>query len=78
MTGSTADQLRSIIERIEALNEERRSVGEQVREVLAEAKGNGFDTKAIQTIVRLRAKDSDVLAEEEAILETYKSALGML
>jgi uncharacterized protein (UPF0335 family) len=70
-------QLRSIIERIERLEEEKREIAEAIKEVYAEAKGNGFDTKILRTVISLRKKSSDERSEEEAILDTYLSALGM-
>ena len=73
-----ADQLRSIIERVERLEEEKREVAEQIKEVYAEAKGNGFDTKTLRRIVALRKKSDDERSEEEAILDLYLHALGML
>jgi uncharacterized protein (UPF0335 family) len=72
------DQLKAIVERIERLEEEKKATSEDIREVYAEAKGNGFDIKALRTIVRLRKQDVDERREEEAILETYMHALGML
>lgn len=73
-----AGQLKAIVERIERLEEEKREVAEQIREVYAEAKGNGFDAKTLRKIVALRRKPSDERAEEEAMLDLYLSALGML
>ena len=73
-----ADQLRTIVERIERLEEEKREVAEQIKEVFAEAKGNGFDTKTLRKIVALRKKDPNERSEEEAMLDLYMSALGML
>jgi len=70
-------QLRSIIERIERIEEERKSLGDDVREVYAEAKGQGFDVKALRTIIRMRKQDPSERAEAETILETYLHALGM-
>jgi uncharacterized protein (UPF0335 family) len=72
------DQLKSIIERIEKLEEEKKATGDDIKEVYAEAKGNGFDIKALRTIVRLRKMDTDERREQEAVLETYMHALGML
>ena len=72
------DQLKSVIERIERLEEEKKTTSEDIREVYAEAKVNGFDVKALRTIVRLRKMDVDERKEEEAVLETYMHALGML
>lgn len=72
-----AGQLRAFIERIERLEEEKKTIAEDIREVYAEMKGTGFDTKAVRTIVRMRKKDSTELQEEMAIVELYGSALGM-
>jgi uncharacterized protein (UPF0335 family) len=72
------DQLRAIIERIEHLEEEKKAISDDIRDVYAEAKGNGYDVKALRTIVRLRKQDKDERAEQEAILETYLHALGMI
>ena len=73
-----AGQLRSIVERIERLEDEKKEVAEQIKEVYAEAKGNGFDAKVLRRIVALRKKKPEERSEEEAILEIYMSALGML
>ena len=73
-----ADQLRLFIERIERLEEEKKTISDDIRDVYAEAKGNGFDVKALRTIVRLRKQDVDERKEQETILETYMHALGML
>jgi uncharacterized protein (UPF0335 family) len=72
------DQLKSVIERIERLEEEKKTTSDDIREVYAEAKVNGFDVKALRTIVRMRKQDVDERKEEEAVLETYMHALGML
>ena len=72
------DQLKSVIERIERLEDEKKATSDDIREVYAEAKVNGFDVKALRTIVRLRKQDADERKEEEAVLETYMHALGML
>jgi uncharacterized protein (UPF0335 family) len=72
-----ASQLRSIIERIERLEEEKKTISDDIKDVYAEAKGTGFDTKALRTIIRLRKKDANERQEEEAILDLYKAALGM-
>ncbi len=72
-----AGQLRSIIERVERLEEEKQTIADDIKDIYAEAKGNGFDVKAIRTIVRLRKKDQAEREEEETILDLYKSALGM-
>ena len=73
-----ASQLRSIVERIERLEEEKKEVAEQIKEVYGEAKGNGFDTKTLRKVVSLRKKSSDERSEEEAMLDLYLQALGML
>ena len=67
-----------MIERIERLEEEKKTTSDDIREVYAEAKVNGFDIKALRTIVRLRKLDTDERKEQEAVLETYMHALGML
>ena len=72
------DQLKAIIERIERLEEEKKTISDDIRDVYAEAKGNGFDVKALRTIVKMRKEDVDERKEQEAILETYMHALGML
>lgn len=73
-----AAELRSIIERIERLEEEKKTIADDVKDVISEAKGRGYDPKAIRAIIRLRKKDADERAEEESILQTYMHALGML
>lgn len=72
------DQLKSIVERVERLEEEKKTIGDDIRDVYAEAKGNGYDVTAIKTIVRLRKVDANERAEAETILETYMQAMGML
>jgi uncharacterized protein (UPF0335 family) len=72
------DQLKAIVERIERLEEEKKTISDDIRDVYAEAKGNGYDVKALRTIVRMRKQDADERAEQETILETYLQALGML
>ena len=72
-----ADQLKAFIERIERLEEEKAGIAGDIREIFAEAKGNGFDTKAIRKIIALRKKDFSERQEEEAILDLYMQALGM-
>ncbi len=74
---ATRDELRSFIERIEQLESEKRDIADQIKEVMAEAKGRGYDAAAIRKIVALRRKDPDDRAEEEAILDLYLTALGM-
>lgn len=73
-----AGQLRAFIERVEKLENEKQTIAEDIKEVFAEAKGTGFDTKAMRTILRLRKKDRAEREEEEAILDMYLSALGMV
>lgn len=73
----TANELRSFIERIERLESEKKDIAEQQKEVMDEAKGRGYDTKVMRKIVALRKRDKDDIAEEEAVLEMYKEALGM-
>jgi uncharacterized protein (UPF0335 family) len=72
------DQLKSIIERIERLEEEKKALSDDIKDVYGEAKGNGFDVKALRTIIRMRKQDADERQEQETILETYMQALGML
>jgi uncharacterized protein (UPF0335 family) len=72
------EQLKAIIERIERLEEEKKTILEDIRDVFAEAKGNGYDVKALRTIVRMRKQDANERQEQETILETYMQALGML
>jgi uncharacterized protein (UPF0335 family) len=72
------DQLAAYIERVEKLEEEKSSIGNDIKEVFAEAKGNGFDVPTLKAIVRLRKMDPDERKEHEAILETYLLALGMI
>ena len=72
-----ADQLRAIIERIERLEEEKKEMSEHIKEVYAEAKANGFDTKILKAVIRLRRKSSEEREEEVALLDMYMSALGM-
>ena len=72
-----ADQLRSFIERIERLEEEKAALSSDIREVYAELKATGFEPKTVREIVRLRKLDTNELQEQEALLDTYKSALGM-
>lgn len=76
-SGVTADRLRSFVERIERLDEERQALADDTKEIYAEAKGQGFDVKTMRKIVRLRKMDTDQRREEEALLETYLAALGM-
>ena len=76
--GIAGERLRSFIERIERLEEERKTLAEDIKEVFAEAKGNGFDTKIIREIIKIRRMDEDDLDEQETLLDIYKRALGML
>ncbi|RWR16412.1 DUF2312 domain-containing protein [Sinirhodobacter populi] len=73
-----ADELRQFIERFEQLDAEKKDITEQQKEVMAEAKGRGYDTKAIRKIIAIRKRDKDDVAEEEAVLDLYKAALGMV
>ncbi len=75
--GIAAQRLRSFIERIERLEEENAALAADVREVYAEAKGDGFDVKTMRQIVRLRKMESSDRAEQEALLDLYKAALGL-
>lgn len=75
--GVAAEELKQFIERVERLEEEKKAIGDDVRDIYAEAKGRGFDTKAIRAIIKLRAKEPHEREEEEAMIELYKSALGM-
>ena len=72
------DQLKAFVERVERLEEEKKAISDDIRDVYAEAKGNGYDVKALRTIVSLRKLDTDVRREQQAVLETYMHALGML
>lgn len=71
-------QLKSIIERIERLEEDKKGISDDIREIYAEAKGNGFDAKAIRQIIKIRKQSETERSEQEAILEVYMSALGMI
>ena len=75
--GVSGDRLRSFIERIERLEEEKATITVDIREVYAEAKATGFDPKIMRQIVRLRKMELDDRQEQEALLDVYKSALGM-
>lgn len=72
------DQIRSIVERIERLEEEKKTISDDIRDVYAEAKGNGYDVKVLRKVISIRKQDANDRAEHEAILETYMHALGML
>ena len=76
-SGVTGERLKSFIERIERLEEEKAALTEDIREVYSEAKGSGFDVKIMRQIIRLRKMDTSDRQEQEAILDTYMSALGM-
>lgn len=76
--GSTQKQLKSLVERIERLEEERTALTADIREIYAEAKSMGFDVKALRSVVRLRKQDDTERREQEAVLEVYLHALGML
>ena len=73
----TADELRQFIERFEQLEAEKKDVTEQQKELMAEAKGRGYDTKVMRKVIALRKRKPDEIAEEEAIMDMYKAALGM-
>ncbi|HTU10423.1 MAG TPA: DUF2312 domain-containing protein [Allosphingosinicella sp.] len=72
-----ADELRLLIERIERLEEEKKAMADDIRDVYAEAKARGYDAKAMRAVVRLRKMETNARQEAEAILETYKAALGL-
>jgi uncharacterized protein (UPF0335 family) len=72
------DQLKAFVERVERLEEEKKALADDIRDVYAEAKGNGYDVKTLRVVVRLRKQDVNERKEQEAILETYMHALGML
>jgi uncharacterized protein (UPF0335 family) len=72
------DQLKAFVDRIERLEEEKKTISDDIRDVYAESKANGFDTKALRAVIRLRKQDANERAEHEAILDTYLNALGML
>jgi uncharacterized protein (UPF0335 family) len=76
--GIAGDRLKSFIERIERLEEEKRALQEDIKEVFAEAKGTGFDTKVMRQIIKIRRMDKDDLDEQETLLDVYKRALGMI
>lgn len=74
---ATSSELRQFVERIERLDAEKKDIAEQQKEVMAEAKARGYDTKVLRKVIALRKRDADDIAEEEAVLEMYKEALGM-
>ncbi|HWJ71912.1 MAG TPA: DUF2312 domain-containing protein [Kaistia sp.] len=76
--GVAAAQLRSIVERIERLEEEKSAIADDIKDVYGEAKGNGYDTKVLRQVIRLRKQDASVREEQDAILDLYKTALGMV
>ncbi len=73
----TADELRSFVERFERLEAEKQDIADQQKEVMAEAKGRGYDVKILRKVIALRKKDPQEISEEEAVLELYREALGM-
>ena len=73
----TAEELRQFIERFEQLESEKKDVSEQQKELMAEAKARGYDTRVLRKVVALRKRKPDEIAEEEAIIDMYKAALGM-
>lgn len=73
----TADEITQFVERGERLGAEKRDISDQEKELYAEAKGRGYDTKILKKVIALRARDPNDVAEEEAVLDSYKSALGM-
>ena len=75
--GIAGDQLRSLIERVERLEEEKAALAADIREVFAEAKGNGFDVKTMRQVLKLRKMDSGDLAEQEALLDVYRRVMGL-
>ncbi|AFK54234.1 DUF2312 domain-containing protein [Tistrella mobilis] len=77
VAGISADVLRSYIERIERLEEEKAGIAANIREVFAEAKGNGFDTKVMRQLIKLRRMEPQDVAEQDDLLDVYKRALGM-
>ena len=77
-SGFAKEHLRSFVDRIERLEEERSALTADIREVYSEAKGTGFDTKIMRQVIRLRRMDKDDLDEQETLLDVYKRALGML
>ncbi|MBB1250138.1 MULTISPECIES: DUF2312 domain-containing protein [unclassified Rhizobium] len=76
--GVARDQLRSFIERIERLEEEKKTIADDIKDVYGEAKSTGFDTKILKKVIQIRKQDKDERMEQEAILETYLMALGMI
>ena len=76
--GIARDQLRAFIERIERLEEEKKTIADDIKDVYGEAKGMGYDTKIMRKVISLRKKDAQERMEEEAVLDTYLMALGMI
>jgi uncharacterized protein (UPF0335 family) len=76
--GIAGERLKSFIERIERLEEEKKALGADIKEVYAEAKGTGFDPKIMRQLIRLRRMDKDDIDEQESLLDIYKRAIGML
>ena len=76
--GIAADELRQFIEQFERLESEKKDIAEQQKDIMSEAKARGYDTKVLKKIIAIRKRDRDDVAEEEAILEVYKQALGMV
>ena len=76
--GVARDQLRAFIERIERLEEEKKTIADDIKDVYGEAKGTGFDTKILRKVIQIRKQDKDERMEQEAILDTYLQALGMI
>lgn len=74
--GTTADRLRSFIQRVERLEEDKKGIADDIKEVFSEAKGEGFDVKVLRKVIALRKKDPEEVAEEEELLELYMSAIG--
>lgn len=77
-SGVAADELRQFIERIERLEEEKKTISDDIKDVYAEAKANGFDVKILRQVIRLRKQDADERSEQETLLDLYMAALGML
>lgn len=75
--GVAADRLRSLVERIERLNEERKGLGADIKDIFAEAKSAGFDTKTMRVLIKIREQDPAAVEERETLLEVYRRALGM-
>jgi uncharacterized protein (UPF0335 family) len=76
--GFAAGQLKSIVQRIERLEEEKKTISDDIKEVYSEAKANGYDVKVLRKVIRLRKQDADERSEQETLLDLYLAALGML